>query len=354
MESQSHTAAAVADGKTLSDKKDQNDAVDLVKFIASMMIFAMHLKAFDDIAAFGFAFELLMRWCVPFFFITTSYFLFSKSVNGNITADTLKKYLKRISILYLIYFIYNLPSTIYYDIIKTGGPDLYTILMFVKKAFFSAAFFGAWFINSCFFSAVLIYFLSKKFRTKTVVLIAGIIQLISILSSVYSKLLPAEIQPVLGFLCYPLNIFGGVLYFALGKYIYENRDRLLKIHSGIYSAVFIASYILFFAECITAMHFGYYYSSDAGFALIPISVSLVLLLLKCRASIKNHLLLRKLSTIIYFGQGNIILLSGLLMHRFHTSYLVKMLVGFVLMAIFSSLVLLIQKSGKFRWAKYLS
>lgn len=57
----------------------KNCTIDLAKLVGSIMIFTMHISAFSDMGGgTQFIFELLSRWGVPFFFITSSYFLFSE------------------------------------------------------------------------------------------------------------------------------------------------------------------------------------------------------------------------------------------------------------------------------------
>ena len=83
------------------EKKHRYDSVDLMKFIGSIMIFTMHLNAFNDYEIVSFIFRKMTQWGVPFFFVTSSFFLFSKSENGNISKNILTKYIKRILFLYL-------------------------------------------------------------------------------------------------------------------------------------------------------------------------------------------------------------------------------------------------------------
>ena len=46
------------------------DSVDIAKFIGSILIFAMHMSAFDDFGKYGsLALVLSARWGVPVFFL---------------------------------------------------------------------------------------------------------------------------------------------------------------------------------------------------------------------------------------------------------------------------------------------
>ncbi len=106
--------------------------VDLFKFIGSIFIFLMHLNMFGDSSTLRFSWELLARWAVPFFFIVSSFFLFSKEVDNNIDKQTLKKYLKRMFIRYLAWFIFNLPSLVYLSLIRPAIGLPGTWISFIK------------------------------------------------------------------------------------------------------------------------------------------------------------------------------------------------------------------------------
>ena len=96
-------------GTNVKERGTENACIDLMKFIASMMIFAMHCQAFYDLGRFSFLWELLTRWGVPYFFIASSYFLFSKCEHAD-AAKTVKKYIMRIATLYFAWIIFNIPS----------------------------------------------------------------------------------------------------------------------------------------------------------------------------------------------------------------------------------------------------
>ena len=150
------------------------NTVDLAKFIGSLMIFMLHLDIFRDSATLRYPFELLSRWAVPFFFVISSFLLFSKEDpnSHNIDKQTLSKYTKRIAILYATWFIVNLPSTIYLELLRPGIGKIETWISFVKGALLSMTFAGSWYLLSSIFSAFLLFEMSKKFSTRKSILIS--------------------------------------------------------------------------------------------------------------------------------------------------------------------------------------
>ena len=89
----------------------EKQGIDLLKFIGSIMIFTIHMAVFESFGEVQSAWELLGRWAVPVFFIASAYFLFSAN-NGSVEYANIKKYIYRIGMLYLCWFIFNLPNFI--------------------------------------------------------------------------------------------------------------------------------------------------------------------------------------------------------------------------------------------------
>ncbi|MBR1591607.1 MAG: acyltransferase [Ruminococcus sp.] len=337
------------------ETKQKFDVIDLTKFIGSILIFMIHMNALGDFEPLVIPLEIITRWCVPFFFVTSSYFLFSKSDGNNIDRKTLNNYLRRIGLLYLTYFIINLPNIVCYRLINEGIGDIHTWINFAKGTLLTSTFTGSWYLNSSLFSAFFIYILSRKMNTGKVLVITGFIQIICILTSVYRGLLPTgAVNILVGGLLFPINSFGGVFYFAIGKYIAENREKFRTIPNTVCISVFLIAYAVFFAEVYLAENKGYIGLNDVGAGIVFASVALFLILIKSKVTIKNNIVLRKLSTIIYCGQANVLLLSRAFRKYFDTSYAVMFLFGSFLLAVFAAAVFFLKKWGKFKWAKYLT
>lgn len=88
------------------------DALDLLKFIMSIMVVAIHTRLFEDVT-----FPWL-RIAVPVFFMISSYFFFAKIRNTETVAQksALLNFTKRNLQLYLFYFVLLLPITLYHKL----------------------------------------------------------------------------------------------------------------------------------------------------------------------------------------------------------------------------------------------
>lgn len=336
-----------------SNKND--DTIDLVKFIGSIMIFVMHVGAFDNFKEVGFAWELLTRWAVPFFFMISSFFLFSKIEKSESNAEKrekLKKYCLRIFYLYIAWFIYNIPSIFYSRFYSVGMKDPSTWLTFIKKIFLCSTFIGSWYLVSSVFCAIVIFLLSKKLKTGWIILIASVFEAVCIMTSAYYGIVPSPAKNVLDFLMFPLNIFGGLLYFSIGKWLAENRETVQSISIKKCAAAAVFFYIMYFAEIILVRKASLYKMSDKAFWLIPASVCIVIICLNKHLEIKNAKKLRKYSIIIYCAQGNITLISEVPDKFLGISFSpVKLLVGAVLTVIVIVVINYLQKT-KFKCFRY--
>lgn len=335
-----------------------NHSIDLLKFIGSIMIFTMHISAFRDFAQLSFAFEMLTRWAVPFYFVCSAYFLFSKGNNednGNITQIDLIKYIKRIALLYLCWFLINLPSVIACDFYSHNIFNWRVWFCFFRDLVLSSSFTGSWYLVSCIFSAFFVYLLSKKMRTVTVLVIAFCIQTLCIFTSVYDGALPPAFDDVLFEMSFPLNIFGGVVYFALGKFISE-KEYIFK-NLSLFDCILLSIlfYGLYVGEIFLAKTFGIYGGSDEAFSLLPISLFMFLSCKKASLRLNHSKDLRKMSTVIYCCQGNVLVFVPKFLEICGvTSSLVRLLLGGLCVAVIVAVVLALQKSKKLKWAKYLT
>ena len=346
--------------------------IDLLKFIASLMIFTMHCNPFEKYMPAQVGVQILARWGVPFFFVSSAFFLCRKgrysAVGGgtyNISRETLLSFVRRIALLYFIWFIYNLPNVFVSRLYGKNLLSVSTWSRFMTEAVFSSTFTGSWFLVSCIFSAWMIFLLSKRFQTLTIVILTLPFYLIcSIPAKAYPFLSPAMADG-LNFLCFPMNIFAGLFYFSIGKFISEKETGLLKKIDAKKAAVFVLLFYSVYAVGYFLLHgLGRYSSSPVLYGrtyivslfLAPTAVSLFLLCLASKTTIQNHIRLRKMSTIIYCAQGNLIVVIKRILQKklgFESMALIY-IVLLVLMAAIVTCVLLLQRKSKWKWTGYLT
>ncbi len=332
------------------------DIIDLMKFIGSILILTMHLNPFTDHRFFRLLSELLARWGVPFFFITSAYFLFSKTESAGVPQKAINKYTGRIAVLYLVWMLYNIPSIIYKRLWGTDLTDPAVWLTFAKNSMLSSTFTGSWYLLSCVFSAWFVFLLCRKHSTAKAIRISSLFYLLCILSSAYYGILPKTVSSVLMFLCFPLNLFNGCIYFALGKYVSENERFLTERFSAFKCAFFaFVFYLLYICEIYIAKATSILGSTDAAFCLVPLSFFILLFCLQRKTRIKGHFTMRKISTIIYCCQGNVLIINNRMGKWFGIEQPIKQyLISILIVIMICFAVLFIQKNKHCRWANYLT
>lgn len=141
-------------------EKENYCLIDIVKFICSIIIVIFHVLPDSNRSTFVYYFsECIGRVCVPFFFITTGYFL--KDANK----EKIFKYIIRIIKLYLIASIIYLPFLIY------GFEDLEHLF---RSIFINGSHYHLWYFLALIF-ALLCDLILRKSNTKIQYLVIGIL-----------------------------------------------------------------------------------------------------------------------------------------------------------------------------------
>lgn len=158
-----------------SNMKNEN-AIDLMKFIMSLLIVAIHvpiltgnLNFYDSLISNGIA-----RVGVPFYFITGSYFLFRKIESDN-ARHTYKKYFLKLFRIYCIWsFIYLLPI-LFIAIYKDPSRVIYRIPIFIKDFLFSGLYYHLWYLNATIVCTILFILLVGRKRYRPILLPLSIV-----------------------------------------------------------------------------------------------------------------------------------------------------------------------------------
>lgn len=129
---------------------EKYDVFDLIKFILSFFVMAIHC---------GYDMQYPeLRIAVPLFFMISSFLFFSKEPNGL----SLKKFILRNLILYFYWFILLLPFTLISRIEWFSNGIFRGILISIRELMFGSTFKGSWYISASILSITFVYILSKK------------------------------------------------------------------------------------------------------------------------------------------------------------------------------------------------
>lgn len=201
-------AASPSGTKTMKPNKKEYKAIDVCKFIASFLVVALHTKPFAENAEIDYYFTCFCRIAVPFIFITTSFFFFNKE------KPDIKRYTKRLSILYILWFIIELPFVYNRFFVIYDKVLPLQIINFIRSFIFNNTWFASWFIMACIISVNMVFYLSKKLKNYQLLFVGVVAYLFSLSCSGYygvvDSLLPNNLHryhAIVSFVLMPANSF---------------------------------------------------------------------------------------------------------------------------------------------------
>lgn len=277
-------------------------SVDVFKFLAAILIVAIHTNPFSG-SVIDYYFTCFCRIGVPFFFIASSFFFFKKN------HPNIKQYTLRLSKLYILWFLIELPLIYHYFFIEANYSSmLIKVLNLIRSILFSNTWGASWFVMASILSVNIVFFLSRKLSNKQILIIAIGAYIISLLSSSYYglfvQLLDYRFHNLFILICmafHPANSFIiALIYIVLGKYIAENERVLVSTYSSI--SLFAILLIVLILGCIEVYWIKWSVKSNDAFLFLPLfSFILFLLLIDVKINIYGPIakLLRKLSILIY-------------------------------------------------------
>ena len=167
--------------------KKQYNGLDLLKFLMALMVVMIHVKPNIHSEFLSNVFTPFLNIAVPMFFVISSVLLFSKLNNGG--GAVILKYIKRIGILYLSWFVIDCWFIIthkpYFDLGLRHG-----LLELVKDMIFGTTFPGSWYLSASVMGVLIVYGLSKVVNRYVVFLITLLIALYVS----YANVLPETMQ----------------------------------------------------------------------------------------------------------------------------------------------------------------
>lgn len=297
-------------------------AIDFVKFVFAILVVGIHTSPFGSYSEFGsFVFEdIIAGLAVPFFFMTSCYFFFSKLtfVNGKIEKtkenfSRLKKYFIRILLLYAlwsaVYLCWQIPEWI-----NTGWFSVAAFVDYFKSALVSGSYYHMWYVLALLYIIPIMYFLLRHISIKTFSIIMSIVYVAGVLFYTFGEYAPSILIELRSFM--PTSAVSVLLIMpSVTPCLFIDKIRLKQSYNLL---LFVAFYILFAVESILV----YLYTersinSQYAFMIVPAIYFLLAWLKNCNFNIsaKTSTMLRNMSSVIYFAHPMIINLFGLVVAR---------------------------------------
>lgn len=284
--------------------------VDLLKVVCAILVVYIHVPALVDINGHinFFIKQVLCRFAVPFFFITSGYFIGSK-INDY---KKVKRYLIRIVKLYLIYSVIYFPFELLTNDYRTL---LHPILGYIHKALFLSSFEHLWYFNALIFAIIFLYFLIKILCVDNCYFLGAISSVLYFIGVLlfYNKDSFWIFDLYKAFFFTSRNgLFFGFPLVTLGYIIYK-RDMSIRVKSKVFYIAIILLVVLSYIEVRFLESKG---ADNMDMTLsAPIIALLVFVLVSKRQNNwkwlnKNSGKLRAISTIIYCWHMLFRMISG--------------------------------------------
>lgn len=249
-------------------------AIDIFKWIASVLIIAFHIGPFEGISEnAGFALsQVIARLAVPFFLVCSGFFFgktvkksFNNCLNSKECRDMFLKTSKKLFMMYigwsLFYLLLSIPNWI-----KTGWFSYKAFIDWFIAFFFLGSHYHLWYLISTAISVLLLAFLSKVLNKKLIVLLIIILWLIGIMEYSYQSFLPDLFQFVFR-ICerFPV-LFSGIFrtfpLILLGIYIQISSKKTLKFCIlGLCLSLALMIFEIFWLQSKGVEKFGYIFST---------------------------------------------------------------------------------------------
>ncbi|MBQ5984327.1 MAG: acyltransferase family protein [Bacteroidales bacterium] len=308
--------------------------LDLLKFIMAVVVVSIHTNLFSEIDWLYNITLPLKKSAVPIFFVISSYLFFNKievsHLDGNNTKDfeLLRRYISRLLVFYLFWFIIMLPLTIvirkWYD---------FNYLEIIRSFFLGSTFRGSYFITALIIGVPIVFWGKKYIHTIVLTFISFVFFLIIKNPELFN--VPQYINTLFGFSFLP-NIF----WIALGALLASSAPLY---HNHYFTMVLLC---LLYLSMLTL----------PCLLVLPAFVSVLFILFK-NAQLKQSLVwitLRRLSILIFITHFVFVFLYTFLACRFPIldNSVLRFLVVLTCATLVSFVFLKLSERPHFNWLKF--
>ncbi len=316
--------------------------IDLFKLFAAVLVVMSHtgiLTSYSYELNFYFV-NVAFRWCVPFFFLASGYFMPGDSKN-------LCKYCFRILLLELLW------SALYYI---APGYNMELNLELLKRFFqIGGAIDPFWYFSSLIVSVLLVYILKKIFRQKYAVIFAivSVLYIFALMGDTYSNCFADNQFYLLHYAIWNGStrngFFFGSLYVFIGDFLRQNKKAEEWIQdvkcSSLVVCIIVSFFYLWFEILVyKKLHTGV--DCNVLASAVPLATGIFLLSLKLRVNTSLSVFFRRMSTLLFVSHYYFVIVIA-----WDRNSILRFLGILGITSLLS--VIIIKASGKIRLLRYL-
>lgn len=289
-------------------KQETYSGIDYFRMIAAVLIVAIHTSPLASFSATGdFIFtRIIARVAVPFFLVTSGFFLISRY---SYNADKLRKFIKKTALIYAAAIVIYIPINIYNGYFSEDN----LLPKIIKDIVFDGTLYHLWYLPAAIVGAVIAWYLVKQWAYRKAFAVTLVLYIVGLFGDSYYGI--AENIPSLNSFYHLIfqvsdytrnGIFFAPIFFVLGGYISDNKDKLSFKKSII---GFTTCFSLMFAEALILHRFELQRHDSMYVFLLPSICFLFYFLMHFKG--KNRAQLRTISLIIYIIHPFVIVLIRL-------------------------------------------
>ncbi|MDE6314325.1 MAG: serine racemase VanT catalytic subunit [Lachnospiraceae bacterium] len=235
-------------------KNTSYTGIDYFRLIAAFLIITIHtspLSSYNAMENFILT-RIIARVAVPFFFMTSGFFLISRYVYRN---DNLIKFIKGTASIYAISIFIYLPVNIYngYFSMENLIPNI------IKDLVFDGTFYHLWYLPATILGGGIAWWLVKRLDYKKALTVAALLYLIGLFGDSYYGItekfssLNSFYSLIFQISDYTRNgVFFTPVFFVIGGYIADS-DHRISLQKSLLGL--LISFLLMFLEAITLHYF---------------------------------------------------------------------------------------------------
>ncbi|WP_416325809.1 acyltransferase family protein [[Eubacterium] hominis] len=290
-------------GKVMQKKQEWNyQLIDVMKYLAAIMVICVHCNQLfpQDYLNF-FIKNILCRIAVPFFFISSAYFV----RKGSKTNDNyVKTYLKNLIISYCFWSIIFIPiglDWIHQNLDLSGYLLPFALLYGLVHI---GTYYHLWYVPAMILAIFFVHKLLKRYSYKALFTLSIALFLFGSMESYYGLLPPGWFKDFFDILIKVIfttrsGIFYGIIFTLIGFFLYDHQDNIISL-SKYLSILTLLSFILLIIEG-TFLYGIERLDMNFMIMLIPFSFFFFQWILVCPITFKFHTKkLRELSKYYYF------------------------------------------------------
>lgn len=343
------------------------DFLDLFKFGLILMVLAIHAPLSSGIRILGCdVLPPILRMAVPLFFLMSSYFFFSKLalLDEGDRRNAVIRFAKRNMLLYLFWFVVLLPVTIYVRWNWWFGHGVIRgFLTFLFNFFINGTFCASWFLTALVISMLLVLLLSRKLRTRWLILLGGGGYVLAVFCSCYSGVLETHFPFLRAYPLYraivlslPTSFVSAFVWISLGKFMSESRCFFSQYSTSAKGLVLGIALLLYFTEVIIVKYYvGGNGGNDCYFLLVPVCSFLFCIVKDIGVRIPHSRLFREMSTVLYVLHASVFVVIDVAFRRFavfDSSHLLKFSLGLVVCLMVYAFLKRISEQKFFSWIEW--